>query len=152
MNLIRLHQPVSRVQLSTLTGIYRSNISFIVEEMVEEGLVREERGSSARGRGRVPILLSLNPDGFRVLGVSIRVTATVVTLADLTGKALDSSTFCTPDSPDAWVQLFRKSMRRLCKPFGVQPNILKAVTAAKPSRQQTPRQQPRCALLLQIIR
>lgn len=112
LNLIRIHQPLSRVKLSDLTGIYRSNVSFIVEELVEEGLVREER-STPSGRGRVPMLLSLNPDGFRVLGVSIRAAATVLSLADLTGKVIESATFATPKSPATWVEHFRRSLESL---------------------------------------
>lgn len=112
LNLIRTHQPVSRIQLSALTGIYRSNVSFIVEELLAEGLVREERGQPS-GRGRVPMFLSLNPDGCRVVGVSIRAAETVAALADLTGQVLDSVSFRTPKTPKSWLDNFRRCMDRL---------------------------------------
>lgn len=111
LNLIRTHQPVSRIQLSALTGIYRSNVSFIVEELIQEGLVREQRGKPL-GRGRVPMFLSLDPDGFRVVGVSIRAGETVLALADLTGRIMQSTSFRTPKSPATWVDHFRSSLDR----------------------------------------
>ena len=113
LNLIRMHQPVSRIQLSALTGIYRSNVSFIVEELLAESLVREERGRPA-GRGRVPMFLSLNPDGCRVVGVSIRAAETVAALAGLTGRVLDSAAFRTPKTPKAWLEHFRRAIEKLC--------------------------------------
>lgn len=119
LNLIRMHQPVSRIQLSALTGIYRSNVSFIVEELLSEGLVREERGHPS-GRGRVPMFLSLNPDGCRVVGVSIRADQTVAALADLTGRILNSSTFPTPKTPKAWVDRFERALKEMCEPAAIQ--------------------------------
>jgi predicted NBD/HSP70 family sugar kinase len=112
LNLIRTHQPVSRIQLSALTGIYRSNVSFIVEELLREGLVREERGRPS-GRGRVPTFLSLNPDGRRVVGVSIRAAETVAALADLTGEVLGRVRFRTPKTAQSWLGNFRRCLERL---------------------------------------
>jgi predicted NBD/HSP70 family sugar kinase len=119
LNLIRMHQPVSRIQLSALTGIYRSNVSFIVEELLRDGLVREERGQPS-GRGRVPMLLSLNPDGCRVVGVSIRAGETVAALADLTGRVLDTASFRTPKTPKGWVERFERALSGLCEPAAIQ--------------------------------
>src|SRR3954447_22583825 len=70
LNLVRLYQPISRVDLSNRTGIFRSSVSAIVDELVNDGLLLEKRAQPS-GRGRVPVDLSLNPNGFRVLGVSI---------------------------------------------------------------------------------
>lgn len=111
-NIIRSHGPISRAQLSAATGIHRSNVSFIVQELIDEGFLREERSTPA-GRGRVPLLLSLNPDGFQVVGVSIRVEETVLCLADLTGQILTSSSFLTPKSPARWLERLYESLDAL---------------------------------------
>ncbi len=131
LNLIRTHQPISRIQLSTLTGIYRSNVSFIVEELIQEGLVSERRGKP-EGRGRVPMFLSLNPDGFQVVGVSIRAGETVSAVADLTGRILQSTSFRTPKSPAVWLEHFRTSLARLHSAAGPGPDTFHHLCVSVP--------------------
>lgn len=98
LNMIRLHHPISRAELSVRTGIFRSNVSGIVDDLIELGLVSEVRATPA-GRGRVPFHLSLRDDGFRVVGVSIRSKRTTVTSAGLTGKPQNTIEMPTPDYP-----------------------------------------------------
>lgn len=131
LNLIRTHQPVSRIQLSALTGIYRSNVSFIVEELLAERLVCEERGQPS-GRGRVPMFLSLNPDGCRVVGASIRAAETVTALADLTGRVLVSSTFRTPKTPKAWLEQFLRAIEKLRGAADRQPAGIQHICISAP--------------------
>jgi N-acetylglucosamine repressor len=104
LNLIRLHQPISRAELSQRTGIFRSNISDIVEELIEQQLVVEKRGR-AIGPGRVPMLLSLNSDGARVLAVSVRPSETLVAAAGLTGRIYHSLAFETPRGPREFTKM-----------------------------------------------
>ena len=98
LNLIRLHQPVSRARLAVMTGMFRSSISDIVKELVDAGLLIEKR-ATPEGRGRVPVMLSLNDRGFEVIGVSVRFDQTTVTVAGLTGKAGERLSFATPQAP-----------------------------------------------------
>ena len=59
LELIRMQQPVSRAELSRLSGLQRSTISLIIEQLIGERWVRE--GDQARlPRGRRPRLLGLN--------------------------------------------------------------------------------------------
>jgi predicted transcriptional regulator len=61
LEFIRFRQPVSRVDLSRLSGLQPSTISAIVEELIAEGWVRE--GAIVRsGRGRPSTMLSVNDD------------------------------------------------------------------------------------------
>jgi predicted NBD/HSP70 family sugar kinase len=103
LDLIRQHQPLSRADLARLTGIHRSNISIIVEELQKKGLLREER-SKGRARGRTPTLISLNRGSVFVLGVNLRRTRTTMALASLDGHVEASYSFETPDTPEAFVQ------------------------------------------------
>ena len=98
LNLIRLHQPVSRARLAVMTGMFRSSISDIVKELVDAGLLIEKR-ATPEGRGRVPVMLSLNDRGFEVIGVSVRFDQTTVAVAGLTGKAGERLSFATPQAP-----------------------------------------------------
>ena len=112
MNLVRLHQPVSRAQLSEITGIYRSSISEIVDELLTEGLL-VERLSSPTGRGRVPIHLSLNPNGYCVLGVSVRPFQTFVALSGLNGTVDRVVSFRTPRRPAILLKELGKAVDQL---------------------------------------
>jgi len=100
LNLIRVCSPISRVELSRRTGIVRSNVSEIVDELLQAGFVVEKR-AVAVGRGRVPLHLSLNETGFHVLGVSVRRGRTTLALAGLSGSPKGSVSFDTPARPAA---------------------------------------------------
>ncbi len=103
LDLIRQHQPLSRADLARLTGIHRSNISIIVEELQKKGLLREER-AKGRARGRTPTLISLNRGSVFVLGVNLRRARTTMALASLDGHVEASYSFETPDTPEGFVQ------------------------------------------------
>ena len=112
LNLIRLHQPISRAALSAHTGIYRSNVSGIVEDLIARDLLTERRGKP-EGRGRVPIFLSLKADGFWVLGINMRPHKTTVALAGLTGEARAQVEFNTPSRPEALVAEIAAAAKQL---------------------------------------
>jgi predicted NBD/HSP70 family sugar kinase len=103
---------VRDVDLSNRTGIFRSSVSAIVDDLVQDGLLIEER-AVPKGRGRVPVNLFLNPNGFCVLGVSIRAFKTRVAAAGLTGEIQSSVSFATPQDPATWIKEFAKALKRV---------------------------------------
>jgi predicted NBD/HSP70 family sugar kinase len=112
LELIRRRQPVSRADLARLTGIFRSSVSDIVDELVEENLVAEERAVPSQ-RGRVPMSLRLNDAGYPVLGLNIRPAYCQIARAGLNGRIHKSMTFRTPASPKKLVQAVARAIRRL---------------------------------------
>lgn len=124
LNLIRLHQPISRAELSRLTGMHRSNVSVNIEELTSEGLLREER-SKPGGRGRVPFLLYVSDDAVYVLVVNLRVSETTVALGQLSGKIEKVVSFATPEDPELFVAALNREIRRLL--ISIRPNFRKAV-------------------------
>ncbi|HWQ54007.1 MAG TPA: ROK family transcriptional regulator [Bryobacteraceae bacterium] len=112
LNLIRLQAPISRAGLSERTGIFRSNVSEIVDELIESGLVREKRAVPV-GRGRVPFHLYLNDAGFRVLGISIRPDKTHAAYAGLGGEIQNSLSFATPKTPRGLMNELRLAIREM---------------------------------------
>jgi len=102
LNCIRQKQPISRADLARLTGIHRSNISQIAEELLRQELIAEKRGIST-GRGRTPTLLFLRDTSFPVAGVSVRNCQTTIALSGLGGKIWKTKSFRTPRDPSGLV-------------------------------------------------
>ena len=116
MILIRQHQPLSRADLARYTGIHRSNISIIVDDLQKRGLLREERAKSG-GRGRTPTLISLERGSFSVLGVNLRSLRTTVSLASLDGHVESSYTFETPKTPEGFVDALQEACKSVSHSF-----------------------------------
>src|SRR5262245_58507368 len=96
LNLIRTRQPISRADLARVSGLQRSTVSLIVEELVENRWVLE--GPTGRlPRGRRPTFLRLNDERV-IIGVDIRPTQIAVALSDVNGKF--SSQELTPPPAD----------------------------------------------------
>lgn len=102
LNLIRTRQPISRADLARASGLQRSTISLIVEELVAERWVLE--GETGRlPRGRRPTYLRLNEDRV-IIGVDIRPINTTLALADVNGKFTAQDVFATPGDPATGVR------------------------------------------------
>jgi predicted NBD/HSP70 family sugar kinase len=112
LELIRRRQPVSRADLARFTGIFRSSVSDIVDELAEEDLVSEERAAPSQ-RGRVPMSLRLNDAGYPVLGLNIRPAYCQIARAGLNGRIHKSLTFRTPASPKKLVRAVVRAIERL---------------------------------------
>jgi len=101
LNLIRTRQPISRADLARVSGLQRSTISLIVEQLIGENWVLE--GPTGRlPRGRRPTFLRLNDERV-IIGVDIRPVHTTVALADANGKFISQEAMVT--SPDAKIAL-----------------------------------------------
>ena len=99
LNLIRTRHPISRADLARLSGLQRSTISLIVEQLIEENWVLE--GPTGRlPRGRRPTFLRLNDERV-IIGVDIRPTQTTVALADANGKFTSQEVMVTASDPKA---------------------------------------------------
>ncbi|HXR04865.1 MAG TPA: ROK family transcriptional regulator [Verrucomicrobiae bacterium] len=82
LDLIRNHQPVSRADLARRSGLQRSTVSLIVDQLVTDRWVTE--GALRKSpRGRKPTSLYLNADRAANIGIDLRPGATRVVLAKL---------------------------------------------------------------------
>ena len=94
---IRRHEPISRSEIVTATGLSKAAVSSIVSELMDAGLV-EETGSQSTAIGRPRILLSLLPNAAFTLGAELTDQECRVVLANLRAEpvhqwvqAIDSS-------------------------------------------------------------
>lgn len=72
IEVLRKEAPVSRANLSSITGLNRSTVSSIIDELLEGGWVRETSYQTNK-IGRPGLLLELNPQGGFAVGVEIGV-------------------------------------------------------------------------------
>jgi glucokinase-like ROK family protein len=84
-----LHEgaPLSRAGLASLTGLNRTTVSSLVEELLDRGLVREI-GLDASAGGRPATLLELNSQAGGIVGVELGVDFVAVALSNLAGQIL----------------------------------------------------------------
>jgi predicted NBD/HSP70 family sugar kinase len=79
-------EPVSRARIAAATGLTKTTVSSLVDDLVSAGLVTE-LGPEASGRiGRPPSALALNRSGFVGVGLEINVDYLAVCVANLVGE------------------------------------------------------------------
>jgi predicted NBD/HSP70 family sugar kinase len=114
LNLIRKHQPVSRADLSRHSGLQRSTVSSITEELISERWVTEGAVSDVP-RGRKPVFLHLNSQRAGIFGINVRPSTTNMALANLDGRFLVQETMPTPATPDEFVEVVSQWIHDLMK-------------------------------------
>lgn len=126
LNFIRLYQPMSRADLARRSGLQRSTISSIIDQLIDEGWVTE--GAIGRSpRGRRPRNLHLNVERAGILGVELRPELTTVGLAGIDARFMGQVQFATAATPERFVrdlaaatcELRRAHPRVLCEGMGV---------------------------------
>ena len=111
LELIRTSHPISRADLARRSGLQRSTVSQIVEQLIRENWVREGSVASAP-RGRRPTLLGLNEDLVAV-AVDIHPGRATVAVVDLNGRLLSRSQVPLTDDPAASTRLLIDSMQQM---------------------------------------
>jgi predicted transcriptional regulator len=86
LEMIRARQPISRAELARLSGLQRSTVSLIIEQLIEEKWV-QEGAVARRPRGRRPTLLGLNED-LVVIAADVHPAQSSVAVVDLTAACL----------------------------------------------------------------
>ncbi len=120
LNLIRLHQPVTRVRLSHLTGLNKSTVSNIVHELLQDNLLSEEELKD-QNVGRNPILLRLKPGHHYVAALNLDAVYSRVAVFDINGKMVGHHKFFTDyEHPEKNVLLFSKSLKKMMKKLSIE--------------------------------
>jgi predicted NBD/HSP70 family sugar kinase len=112
LQLIRAKQPISRADLARQSGLQRSTVSQIIEQLIKERWIKE--GAMARlPRGRRPTLLHLNDD-LVVLAVDIHPRRATVAMVDLNGRLLSHSTLPIRSNPARSVEGIIDCLKQTC--------------------------------------
>ncbi|MCG0238739.1 MAG: ROK family transcriptional regulator [Firmicutes bacterium] len=87
LNTLRRHSPISRAEIAKITGLNKSTVSALVDELLNEHLAREIGPGASQG-GRRPQLLVLNTRAGVVVGAEIGVNYLTVIIQDLLGQPI----------------------------------------------------------------
>jgi len=114
LNLVRKHQPLSQADLMRRSGLQRSTVSVITEQLISEQWLREGvAGKSLRGRR--PTYLHLNENRAGIFGINIQPHTTDIALANLSGHFLAQESMPTPASSEKFVRQVSQRIGKLRK-------------------------------------
>lgn len=86
---IREKQPISRADIAEITLLSRTTVSQLIDELLEEGVVKETgTGVSPTQGGRRPVLLSIVEDAAFVCGIDIGGSQITTVICNLSGRIL----------------------------------------------------------------
>jgi DNA-binding XRE family transcriptional regulator len=110
-NQIRTRQPISRADLARVSGLQRSTVSLIVEELLDEQWIIE--GSMGQiPRGRKPTFLHLNSQR-GVLALDIHPGQTTLAITDLGGKSIAVNLIPLPANPQKVIPTIVDAIRKM---------------------------------------
>src|SRR4029453_11127357 len=126
LNFIRRHHPLSRADLARRSGLQRSTVSAIVDQLIGEGWVTEGAVGHAP-RGRRPRFLHLNVERAGILAVELPPEMTPVGLGGGDARFVEQTSWPTPHTPEAFVRRLARTiatMRRahprvVCEGVGI---------------------------------
>lgn len=82
LDIIRRHGPISRIEISEITGLTPATVTNITSELIDSKLIIEGETGDSSG-GRRPIMLRMRSDYYRVIGVYIGSRKIRIITADL---------------------------------------------------------------------
>lgn len=114
LNLIRSHQPVSRADLARHSGLQRSTVSVITDQLIQENWIKE--GASGHvPRGRRPRFLHLNRERVGIIGIDVRPVTTTLVLGNVEAHFAAQDSFPTNQDPARFVAEVGRRIRRMMK-------------------------------------
>ena len=92
---IRKLGPISRADISRLTGLTKSTVSDIVSRFMNLGILKTLGAESRSGVGRKGILIDLNTEDFLVVGYDVGTIESRIVVTDMKGRILKKESFET---------------------------------------------------------
>jgi predicted NBD/HSP70 family sugar kinase len=114
LNLIRKHQPVSRADLSRHSGLQRSTVSAIAEELIAERWVTEGAFGQLP-RGRKPTYLHLNAERAGIIGVDVQPVTTTLAVASIDSRFYAQESMSTGSDPSDFIARLSRRIQALMR-------------------------------------
>ena len=128
-----LHKgPISRADLSKVTGLSKQTTSEVVDNFEQQSLVRSV-GRTSGNVGRTAVLYELSPESGHVLGVDLGGTKLTVAIAGLSSKVLAEDT--EPTDPRGGIAVLDQIARlanRLARNANTHPSRIRSIAVGTP--------------------
>ncbi len=115
LELVRSKQPISRADLARQSGLQRSTVSQIIEQLLAETWVSEGR-TAASSRGRRPTMIRLN-ESLVALALDIHPRQVTVAVVDLNGRLVWRSMMPLTSDPEASTQSILEGLAKVKAQF-----------------------------------
>ncbi len=114
LNCVRTHGGLPRAEVARQTGLSRTTVGTIIDELIAEGLVREsgsERALPSGGRRVIPV--HFNADVANIVGVALGRHRLIMVVTDLSATILGRSEIPFPafQGPEVCLPLLAQSIR-----------------------------------------
>ena len=114
LNLVRVHQPVSRADLARRMKTTRGTVGVLIAELMSEGLIYEGATGNAP-RGRKPVFLYVRTGDRLVVAADVRVSRIDVMLSDFAGRRIALETLDPIYEPGEFISRFARRVRAILK-------------------------------------
>ena len=134
LDIVKQQSPVSRAAIARETSLAKPTVSAIIEDLLEDGLVREiGAGVSTSRGGRPAILLEFNARSQFVIGVQILVRHTTIVLADALGHEIERvEVKTTKSSPETALGAIADEVKGMLRGAGIPRKQLMALGVCVP--------------------
>ena len=112
LRLIHRRQPITRAEISEITALPLSTVSFNTNRLLKAGWIYESDAGISKG-GRPARHLQVNGERMYLLGLDIGVTDTALAVADYNGQIFFRQVFPTHGDPHAFVKKLSDRIRHL---------------------------------------
>jgi predicted NBD/HSP70 family sugar kinase len=137
LNLVRKHQPVSRADLMRYSGLQRSTVSAITEQLIAERWLKVGAVGNLP-RGRKPTFLHLNTERCGVIGVDIQPATTTLAVSSMGSQFLAQESMPTEKDPGEFIA---RLIRRIKDLMRAHPqNSYEGIGVSLPGRKDLPSQ------------
>lgn len=129
LRLLRM-EPMSQAEIARKTGLTRSAVSLITDELIHEGFITQSEASAA-GRGRPPVSLALIPDSVYAVGVYLNRNGCYAGLIDICGTVHSRERVQLEKTSDK-LSALEDAIRRLLKASGISEDQLAGIGISAP--------------------
>jgi predicted NBD/HSP70 family sugar kinase len=132
LHAIRVHGPLTRIELATITGLTPPAIANITRRLLADGFINEA-GRRRGSRGQPPTDLVINPDACYAIGINVDRDHVTTVLVNFVGETVarrsSELTFALPDEVAAFC---RRSIGEMLADTDVDVAAIVGIGIAKP--------------------
>jgi predicted NBD/HSP70 family sugar kinase len=115
LSVIRKNPGVSRLDVSCLTGLSPSSVTYVVGRLIRNNLLLEQKAVNHSHVGRKPTGLYLRRESRIVVGVDIATSGCLVAAADLDGNILRRDSVPWHPNPHLFLNRVRRAIRSVIR-------------------------------------